>query len=122
LRIFRWGCLLAVLIGLACVAAVVVLIARPARIIGVDQKPLASSIEGELPRDEEADCDDRGGPSGFSCRVSVVGNGGSGLEAARTYVVRADGWGCWTARWQGGDPVADQKVSGCIGILDYVFD
>jgi hypothetical protein len=119
----RRGCLLAVLLIAIALGAIVVVIARPARLAGVSDDALSSSLNDELPKDQRIQCRESDGGSGegtaWSCDVTTAGAG-----SGTTYLVEADDWGCWDARWAGGvlAPGEAERVSGCIGILNYVFD
>lgn len=117
MRIFRWGCLLAVLIGVASVAAVAITVMRPARVIETDRDALANSLESELDG-PEARC--RRAPSEgdnlWTCSVETEDSGPGGPGAA-TYELRVSDWGCWETAGAGRNQLED-----CIWLMDYVFN
>ena len=117
MRIFRWGCLLAVLICVACVAAVAVTVMRPARVIETDRDALAKSLESEL-HGPEARCRraPAGGDDSWTCSVETESSGPGGPGAA-TYDVRVSDWGCWETSGTGRNRLED-----CIWLMDYVFN
>jgi hypothetical protein len=111
LRIFRWGCLLAVFTAVACVALVVLLVFRPTTVIGVDRDALAQSLESELDNGT-AQCRRVSGAEEdrYSCEVGERGSGFRG----EPYTLRVSDWGCWETTGGG-----RRRLDDCIWLYDY---
>jgi hypothetical protein len=113
----RWGRLVAVVVVLASLAAIALLVVRPARVIGVNGDALQTSLEGELPT---------AGSSPAKARCTEASRGAAWrcdeLSHSISYEVRVDDWGCWHGEHVGGllSGPAPQRVSGCIWLLDFL--
>lgn len=112
----RRGLLLAVVLGLLALGAIGLMVARPARVVGVTGPSLADSLTGAS-ETARGSCEEvEGGRLDETAwRCSVAGPGGSGIGAR--YTAQADEWGCWDARRPGG---RSTELSACIWLLDYV--
>lgn len=116
----RRAVVVAVGLTLLTLAAIALLIARPARVVGVTEGSLADSLQGEVeaalgPKGtcEEAES---GRPHETVWRCSILRKEKSpGLVLE--YSVRADEWGCWDAK-----PVSDEArdLSSCIWLMDFI--
>jgi len=93
-------------------AAIALLVARPARVVGVSEGPLADSLLAELDA-ERTDCleIEGGRPAGTVWRCT----------AGRTalYAIQADDWGCWKGERLRRDTV-ERRPQGCIWLGDFV--
>jgi hypothetical protein len=104
--------LLALLVLLLALAGIAVVLARPARIIGVSSKPLAASLAAEVNDPPEVSCGETG--DGWRCRVGRSEDGrGVG------YSLDVDDWGCWDARATGPGGRFFPTASACIWVIDY---
>lgn len=112
-----WGRLVAVLVALASLAAIAVLIVRPARVIGVGSGALETSLEQELPEAGsnagKARCTEERREHEWRCDE---------LGHSVSFEVRVDDWGCWKAEHVGGLPADPwpRRASSCIWLADYV--
>ncbi len=104
--------LLPFVLAVAIVAFVAVTILSPHALYGVGEKPLASSIQGEIGfNGGESRC--RALKRGYSCTVDDP-SGGDGPR----YLVAIDG-GCWKAR-RPSQSARRARLEGCIGLGDYI--
>lgn len=112
------------ILGLAALAAIALMVARPARVVGVDDAALASSLRQQVDAGTarcEAAHDEGGEKTAWRCALARITIGGGGDEASGTYVVEATEWGCWAATRTGvGAPGLPRKLSACIWLADYV--
>jgi hypothetical protein len=110
--------LLAIAIALLALAAIALLVVRPARVIEANAASLASSIGDETDA-RTARCEEvqSGRANGSAWRCEVVEPAGSG-QATRTYAIHVDEWGCWDASVSA--PANRTRPSACIWLLDYV--
>ena len=92
-------------------AAIALLVARPARVVGVGEGPLADSLRAEVEANRTACAQIEGGrPTGSVWRC----NAGRGTS----YSVQASDWGCWNAeRIDGRGP---RRADACIWAGDFV--
>ncbi len=120
----RWGLILAVLVAAIALAAILLLVARPARFLGVGASSLSDSLVYEFDGDG-GQCEriegERPDETVWRCRIDVVTAGGSG-ESSSAYAVLADDWGCWRAQRIGseGPTRLAAEDSACVILLDYV--
>lgn len=114
MRIFRWGCLVAVLISAVCIGAVVLTVYRPTRVIGIDRDALATSLESELDgRDARCRRVLGAGEHAYGCEVETEGSGPRGTDGA-SYNLKVSDWGCWETVGGG-----RQRLDDCVWLLDY---
>lgn len=107
------GKLLAIVLMLVAVVAIAGLLYRPATVIGVSEKSLASSIRGTVDADKTGPCKERDDDK-FTCAVFDPDSSG-----AVVYSVDIGDYGCWDARAAGsGDDSRPGSLSGCITIVD----
>lgn len=107
------GKLLVVLLALVVIAVIAGLLYRPATVIGVSEKSLASSIRGSAGADKTGPCNQRDGDR-FVCAVFDPATSGSA-----SYRVDVGDYGCWDATVvRGSDKTRPGTLSGCITIID----
>ena len=107
------GKFLVLILTLVVIVAIGGLLYRPATVIGVSEKSLASSIRGVVDADRTGDCEEHENDE-FTCEVFDPDSSGS-----VGYDVDVGDYGCWDAtagRAAGGTRPA--AISGCITILD----
>ena len=115
---FRLISLLMLAVTLAGIAAIAILIYRPAAILGVSGPALAHSLLGEVGRaDLDGSCAKAGGDDQWRCTIK---RSGGSLEAG--FRVSTHDHGCWDAKRTQGREGSGVSVdaSACINILDYV--
>jgi len=108
----RRGLVLAVGALALSLAAIALLVARPARVVGVSEGTLADSLRAEM------------GAERTSC-LEIEGGRASGTvwrcTAGRTalYAIQVDDWGCWKAeRLRRG--TGERRLEACIWLGDFV--
>lgn len=107
------GKLLILVLTLVVIAAIGGLLYRPATVIGVSEKSLASSMRAVADADETGICNEHGDDE-FTCSVFDADEKG-----AIPYDVKVGDYGCWDATSARGDEdFRPQKLSGCITIID----
>jgi hypothetical protein len=116
-RAHRTGPRLGALAGLFAFVLLALLLWRPAPVFGIDARVLASSMGASgsgtaLPE----------GCHGLPDGRWVCVRHDRGFSSTVTYLVRVDGWGCWSADLFGPrSEGAPTRIWGCIGALAYVF-
>jgi hypothetical protein len=110
-------------IGLALAAAAVVLVlgllgARPTPILGIDGAALQSSLGSTGIPKEGNSCERKGGGNWMCLRHDEEFSG------TVPYRVHVNGLGCWHAKLlvRPDSETGPENLSGCIGLLDYVFN
>jgi hypothetical protein len=107
------GKLIVLLVTVVVIAAIAGLMYRPATVIGVSEKSLASSMRAAADADKTGACNDRGSDK-FSCTLFDPD-----AEGSAAYDVEIGDYGCWDAtRAEGGNSARPQTLSGCITIVD----
>ena len=107
--------LLAIAVALLALAAITLLVVRPARVVEVSGSSLAQSIEDELDAHFEECSEVPGGRRAETAWRCSTGRPGSGSEGT-SYAVEVDGWGCWEAQRLG---AGGRGLFACVSALDY---
>jgi hypothetical protein len=107
------GKLIVLLVTVLVIAVIAGLMYRPATVIGVSEKSLASSMRAAADAEKTGACNERESDK-FSCTLFDPD-----AEGPATYDVKVGDYGCWDATGaDGGDSARPQTLSGCITILD----
>ena len=107
------GKLLAIVLTLVAFVAIAGLLYRPATVIGVSEKSLASSIRGTVDADKTGPCKVRDADR-FTCAVFDPDSSGPVI-----YGVDIGDYGCWDAKAVGSKGGSRPgSLSGCITIVD----
>jgi hypothetical protein len=107
------GKLLVLLVTVVVIAAIAGLMYRPATVIGVSEKSLASSMRAAADADKTGACNERADDK-FSCTLFDPD-----AEGSAAFDVEVGDYGCWDATSAGGgDGARPQTLSGCITIVD----
>lgn len=122
------GRLLGIALALLALAAIALMVFRPARVVGPTEDSLAHSLAAAADASEGGACleDDDGGEAGegkeddWLCRVRGRPDGASDVRSV-VYGVDVDGWGCWDARVVQGQPGGGmtRTLDGCITAADF---
>ena len=116
------GRLFWILVSLAIVALIVVTVWRPAKIYGVSDKQVESSLahtigNGERVHREETQCTEGSGGA-WACNVFD-----RRTSRQLTYRLQVGGDGCWHGTLTNGAPIpglAPEKLSDCLSLNDYI--
>jgi hypothetical protein len=120
----RRGLILAGFATLIALAGIALLVARPARVVGVDPDALNAALARALDASEGGRCSEM--PSGrpeqavYRCTVKDTTESGSS-RTKETYLASVSDWGCWEA--EASEPpkgTLRARGSGCIWLRDYV--
>jgi hypothetical protein len=111
-----------ILVSLAIVVLIVVSIWRPARIYGVNDKQLESSVastvgNGERVKREETRCAEGSGGN-WACNVFD-----RATSRQLTYRIHVGGDGCWDGILTNGPPIPGllgRTLSDCLSLTDYI--
>jgi hypothetical protein len=116
------GRLFWILVSLAILVLIVVSIWRPARIYGIGDKQVESSLassvgNGERVKREETKCTEGTGGA-WACNIFD-------RQTSRqlTYRLQVGGDGCWDGTLTTGPPIpglAPQRLSDCLSLTDYI--
>ena len=102
-----------VVAGMLALAAVALLVGRPARVLGVSEDVLAESLAAQVDDPPAFGCTEAA--RGWRCRVQRS----EGREGGIVYAIDVNDWGCWRGRAIG--PAGRFPApSGCIWAIDYV--
>ena len=104
-------------VALLSIAAIALIVFRPARVTGTSEKSLAYSLRRANDAGQTGRC--KGDDDRWRCTVFTSG-GTDGSGVPSVYSVDVDGWGCWSAEGmrKGGDPPL--TLDGCITIADLI--
>jgi hypothetical protein len=105
------GKLLALILVVLSLAAIALLVFRPALVIGASEDSLAHALQSDASALRSA-CD--GADEQYKCVIEPVGRS----EGVR-YDVAVDNWGCWEATPVEGSP-RDDDLSGCLTVADVI--
>ena len=107
------GKLIILLVTVVVIAAIAGLMYRPATVIGVSEKSLASSMRAAAEADKTGACNERADDK-FNCTLFDPD-----AEGSAPYEVEVGDYGCWDATSaDGGNSARPQTLSGCITIVD----
>lgn len=103
-----------------CLAAIALMVFRPARVVGTSEKALAYSVKSTANASESGDCAEV--EDDWLCRLKTFDKASSS-KVASLYAVDVDDWGCWGAvrrGLRGHDDALPRTLDGCITIADLV--
>ncbi|MFN8151198.1 MAG: hypothetical protein U0R24_08745 [Solirubrobacterales bacterium] len=130
------GRVFGIVLALLALAAIALMVFRPARVVGPTEDSLAHSLvsaadasEGgtclEAESGDSGDSGDKGGEGGegdigWLCRLRGRPDGASDVRSV-VYEVDVDGWGCWDASVIQGRPGGGmtRTLEGCITAADF---
>ncbi len=115
-----WGKIFWLVVGLLCVAAIALMVFRPARVVGPNEKSLAYSVKSAADASESGECAEV--EDDWLCRLKTFDKGSSS-KVSSLYAVEVDDWGCWNAYrrgLRGHDNALPRTLDGCITIADLI--
>ncbi|MCB0865443.1 MAG: hypothetical protein KDB58_07005 [Solirubrobacterales bacterium] len=118
------GRVFGIVLALLALAAIALMVFRPARVVGPSEDSLAHSLVSAANASEGGTCLEggQGGKDGggWLCRLRGRPDGASDVRAV-VYAVDVDGWGCWNAHVVQGRPGGGmtRTLDGCITAADF---
>jgi len=109
----RGGAILAIVIALLALAAIALLVMRPARVTGVSQNALEASVGRTLGSTLTPTCDELRGER-WSCVAAESG------EERGAYLITIDDWGCWQAKAPDSTRAGATPPEACISVRDFI--
>lgn len=120
MRGVRRGTAFFLLVAILCLAAIVVICVRPARVVGVSSDSLSHSLEKAVGGELSGSCAERVDGDWICKRVGGRPQGDSSFGPTAAYEVEVSGWGCWEGtRVQKGSKLPP-RLDGCITIFDLI--